>query len=244
MVSRIIFKPILQLLILFVLTTFESSSQVADFYLQGNLVTGFSSSKSLNSIVDLYNETNVNYIAKEMNHPKFALGYDLQFDTKIGNLFTAVGFTAVKSSASSRFPNDTERQLNMRTKYFSAYIGYASGGENELAIYSGINMNSTFVNSYIQYPNGDKDHVYGQLGGTYKSVGIGVPIVAHYAKSFGNNFQLLFKMQMFVLRATKFTYVNNTRITGVSSSSLLYQGTEAIDDNRSFLLSVGLRYKL
>ena len=243
MVSRIIFKQIHLLFIIVVGTAFECSSQVADFYLQGNLVSGISSSKSLNNIVDLYNETNVSFIAKEMNHPKFALGYDVQFDARIGNLFTAVGFTAVKSSASSRFPNETERHLDMRTKYTSAYIGYATGQENELAIYSGINMSNTFVNSYVQYPNGDKDHVYGQLGGTYKSVGIGVPIVVHYAKSFRNKFQLLFKMQMFVLRATKFTYVNNTRITGGSSSSLLYQGTEAIDDNRSFLLSVGLRYK-
>lgn len=243
MVLRIIFNPNPLLFLICLVTAVECTAQIADFSLQGNFVSGISSSKSLNGIVDLYNETNVSYIAKEMKHPKFAVGYDLQLDARIGKLFTAVGFTAVKCSASSRFPNDTERHLNMRTKYVSAFIGYATGQENELAIYSGINMNNTFVNSYVQYPNGDKDHVYGQLGGTYKSVGIGVPIVVQYAKSYRNKFQLLFKMQLFVLRATKFTYVNNIRITGVSSSSLLYQGVEAIDDNRSFLLSVGLRYK-
>lgn len=216
-----------------------------DFYFQANAITGFSKSKSLNNIIDLYNTTNANYISKNMNKPMLSYGYELQLDCRVtDHLFTAVGLTNVNSKAHSIFPNDSERHLFLRSNYINGLIGYAAGDYNEFAIYSGIVANFSLVNSYVKFSNGDKDHITGQLGGSYTSVGFGIPIGAHYALHLSPKFQLLAKAQFYVISATKFTYINNTRITGGSNSSLIYQGLEAVDDSKRLLLSLGLRYAL
>lgn len=216
-----------------------------EFHFQANAITGFSKSKSLNSIIDLYNSTNTAYISKNMNRPVLSYGYEFQLDCRVSNhLFTAVGFTNVNSKCHSKFPNDTERHLFLRSNYINGLIGYATGDYNELAIYSGFDVNFSLVNSYVKFSNGDKDHITGQLGGSYTAVGFGIPIGAHYAMHLSPNFQFLAKAQFYLISATKFTYVNNTRTTGISSSSLIYQGLEAVDDSKRFLISLGLRYNI
>jgi hypothetical protein len=180
-----------------------------------------------------------------MNRPVLSYGYEFQLDCRVSDhLFTAVGFTNVNSKCHSKFPNDTERHLFLRSNYINGLIGYATGDYNELAIYSGFDVNFSLVNSYVKFSNGDKDHITGQLGGSYTSVGFGIPIGAHYALHISPNFQLLAKAQFYLISATKFTYVNNTRTTGVSSSSLIYQGLEAVDDSKRMLISFGLRYTI
>ena len=172
-------------------------------------------------------------------------GYEFQLDCRVSDhLFTAVGFTNVNSKCHSKFPNDTERHLFLRSNYINTLIGYSLGDYNELSIYTGIDVNFSLVNSYVKFSNGDKDHITGQLGGSYYNVGAGIPFGIQYAKHISPNFQFIAKAQFHLIRATKFTYTNNTRITGYSNSSLMYQGLEAIDDSKRILLSLGLRYSL
>jgi hypothetical protein len=226
-------------------SSINSHAQAGHIHFQANAITGFSKSKSLNNIIELYNKTNSSYISKNLNRPLLTYGYEFQVDYRVTDrLYTAVGFTNANSKCRSKFPNNTERHLFLRSNYINGLIGISMGDYNELTVFTGFDVNFSLVNSYVKFSNGDKDHITGQLGGSYTSVGFGVPIGAHYAMSISPNFQFLAKVQLFVISATKFTYVNNTRTTGLSSSSLMYQDLEAVDDSKRMLISLGLRYSI
>lgn len=218
--------------------SFVASAQELDF--QVAVVTGFTRAKSYKGFTEIYNQTNSGTLTKKLNSPHVLTGVDFMIDGCMNRLYFGGGLTKLFGESTAKFNNGGKRHIDLNQNHFYAVLGYGNYSEtSQFSISMGVSAKKSYMHSYFEYTTGDKDYVTGQINGTYSSVGIGLPIMAHFAWKKGT-WWIFSKVQFQYIFADKFTYFKGTS-TASSNSGAVYQGYEIVEDNKNLLIEFGVK---
>ncbi len=227
-----------------VLVVFSSFNCLAQMGLKFGLVGGLTRAKSYKGFVEEYNTLNAADIKSPLNPVHFVYGAELELDYFYDNLYAAVGMTWLFAESEAKFMNKAKRHVDLNQNHFQGVIGYGNQYDDfEYAISGGFSLRRSFLHTYVRYPNGDVNYNSGIVNGTYTSVGIGVPLMAHVAKKITSHDWVFAKVQLQVIGVYNFSYFRGTS-SSLTNSGFVYNGYSVLEDNRNMLVELGFKHDL
>lgn len=227
---------------------FTLFSFLAIIHVQGQIglklgvVGGLTGAKSFKGFTESYNTQNASSLTKSLKPVRFVYGMSAELDYYRDHLYGAAGMTWLFADAEAKFQNDAKRHFDINQNHFHGVLGYGDRLDDfEYSIAGGFSLRRSFMHTYIQYPNGDRDFNSGIVSGTYTAVGIGIPIIAHAAKRLNESNWVFVKVQLQFIGVYKFSYFKGTS-TSLTSSSFDYLGYLVEEDNKNLLLELGIKH--
>jgi hypothetical protein len=210
--------------------------------LKYGVVGGLTRAKSFKGFTEVYNEKNTSSLTKSLDAPSAVYGMGLELDYYFGTLYASAGMTWLFGEAEAKFQNDAKRHFDVNQNHFHGVIGFGNKFEDfEYAVTGGFSLRRSFIHTYIQYPNGDRDYNSGILNGTYTSVGIGIPLMAHVAKRLSGSNWVFAQAHIQFIGVYNFSYFRGTS-TSLTSSAFDYFGYMVNEDNKNLLLEFGIKH--
>ncbi len=210
--------------------------------LKFGVTAGLTSAKSFKGFTEEYNEQNTNFLIKSLKPVRTVYGMSLEADYYYDHIYGAAGMTWLFADAEAQLDNDVKRHFDVNQNHFHGVLGYGDRFESfEYSIAGGFSLRRSFIHTYIQYANGDRDYNTGILNGTYTSVGIGIPIIAHVAKRINASNLVFAKLQLQMIGIYNFSYFKGTS-TSLTSSGFDYLGYTVNEDNKNVLLELGIKH--
>lgn len=217
-----------------------TSYSQGDASIQIGINSGYSTSKSFKAFSAEYNELNANQIKKNLGNPNFTYGWHIQGAYKTDGLYSGISVIQSYSGTQAIFNSGTKRVIRLSQTILNAYIGYRhEGDKTEFAIYTGFSFANTFVTAFLQYTNGKKDYVGGQVDGTYHAVGFGGPLAIEESFNLNDHISLYAKIEG-IWKPSKLSYFRPK--SGSINTSFKLNKTELTDDNIPVFLQIGVKY--